>query len=110
MHLYERKDAEEDEDDEEDKSYPLVKFIQYFVINFILWKWLSSDESFQEIKVREVIIVKEVKRSDGWWRTLITILICFFIEDFKLNQPPQFFMMGRWWFIPTYCQVFEGMS
>ena len=29
---------------------------------------VSSDKIVQVIKVREVVIVEEVKRSDDWWR------------------------------------------
>ena len=34
----------------------------------IKWWKLSSDESYLVMKVKEIEIAKEVKRSDGWWR------------------------------------------
>ena len=37
------------------------------MIKVILWLKLSSDKSYLVIKVKEVDIAKEVKRSDGWW-------------------------------------------
>ena len=40
----------------------------YQLKEVIIWWKLSADKSYLLIKVREVRIDKEVKRSDDWWR------------------------------------------
>ena len=54
----------------------------FMVIKITLWQKFSCDKSYLVIKVREVVIVKEVKISDGLW--------CFACGDIFTPHPAEF--------------------
>ena len=54
---------------------------------------IEVDGSYQLIKVREVRIAKEVKRSDDWYDDVLPVAI-FLLRGFLC-----------WWIVSLYCTV-----
>ena len=63
---------------------------------------LIKDKCYQVIKVREVIIVKEVKRSVGWW-----LFACgnVFLSDYNERMPEQIFLSTNIWIFKYICHT-----